>query len=190
MTVNDIDTSPLSETAPAAPTPLTLDRLAGLTAEIAEEVRQGLHEIHFDAEERWSVRLRADDYTDVWLISWTPDQSTRLHDHAGSLGALTVVTGELVEHHWDGGLRERILAEGEGGRFPLGHVHDVVNTSTAPAVSVHAYSPPLTAMHYYEVTDGGTLRRTGSILTTDPEPDVPTLEAAPTAPAESEEGGR
>ncbi|MBQ1082869.1 MULTISPECIES: cysteine dioxygenase family protein [unclassified Nocardiopsis] len=165
----------------AAPTPLTLDRLSELTAKVAEEVRQGIHEIRFDAEDRWSVRLHADDYTDVWLISWTPDQSTRLHDHAGSLGALTVVTGELVEHYWDGELRERILAERGGGRFPLGHVHDVINTSDRPAVSVHAYSPPLTAMHYYEVTEDDSLRRTGSILTTDPEPDVPTLESVPAA---------
>ncbi len=162
-----------------APTPLTLDRLAALTAEVAEEVRQGLHEIRFDAENRWSVRLHADDHTDVWLISWTPDQSTRLHDHAGSLGALTVVAGELVERFWTGELRERTHADGGGGRFPLGHVHDVVNASDAPAVSVHAYSPPLTAMHYYEVGGDGALRRTGSILTTDPEPDVPTLGDVP-----------
>ena len=175
MTVNDI-------AAPAvAPTPLTLGRLSELTAKVAEEVRQGLHEIHFDAENRWSVRLHSDDYTDVWLISWTPDQSTQLHDHAGSLGALTVVTGDLVEHYWDAGLRERTLAEHGGGRFPLGHVHDVTNTSDRPAVSVHAYSPPLTAMHYYEVAGENALRRTGSILTTDPEPDVPTLEDVPAA---------
>jgi hypothetical protein len=51
------------------------------------------------------------------------------------------------------------------------------------AVSVHAYSPPLTAMHYYEVSGDNALRRTGSILTSDPEPDVPTLDAVPTAGA-------
>lgn len=187
MTVDDTAVpagapTPAAFAAPAsAPTPLTLDRLSELTEQVAEEVRQGLHEIHFDAENRWSVRLHADDYTDVWLISWTPDQSTRLHDHAGSLGALTVVAGELVEHYWEGDLRERTLAERQGGRFPLGHVHDIVNTSDRPAVSVHAYSPPLTAMHYYEVTGDSALRRTGSILTTDPEPDIPTLESVPAA---------
>jgi quercetin dioxygenase-like cupin family protein len=165
--------------APAAPTPLTLDDLSALTRRVAEEVRQGLHEIRFDAENRWSVRLRADDHTDVWLISWTPDQSTRLHDHAGSLGALTVVAGELVERYWDGGLRERVLADGGAGRFPLGHVHDVVNATDRPAVTVHAYSPPLTAMSYYDVGGDGALRRTGGVLTTEPEPGVPTLESVP-----------
>ncbi|NKY99389.1 cysteine dioxygenase [Nocardiopsis alborubida] len=163
----------------AAPTPLTLDRLSELTAEVAREVREGLHEVRFDAENRWSVRLRADDHTDVWLISWTPDQSTRLHDHAGSLGALTVVAGDLVERYWDAGLRERALPDGGGGRFPLGHVHDVVNASDSPAVSVHAYSPPLTAMHYYGVGGDGALRRTRSVLTTAPEPGAPVLEGIP-----------
>ncbi|QUX27377.1 cysteine dioxygenase family protein [Nocardiopsis akebiae] len=168
----------MTDTA-AAPTPLTPDRLSELTAEVAREVREGLHEVRFDAGNRWSVRLRADDHTDVWLISWTPDQSTRLHDHAESLGALTVVAGDLVERYWDAGLRERALPDGGGGRFPLGHVHDVANASESPAVSVHAYSPPLAAMHYYEVGGDGAPRRTRSVLTTEPEPDAPVLEELP-----------
>ena len=39
-------------------------------------------------------------------------------------------------------------------------MHDVVNTKPAHAVSVHAYSPPLTAMSYYAVDPTGDLRRT------------------------------
>ncbi|MBB6171908.1 putative RmlC-like cupin family protein [Nocardiopsis mwathae] len=163
----------------AAPTPLTLDRLVELTAATAAEVRAGLHEIRFDAENRWSVRLSGDAYADVWLITWTRDQSTALHDHAGSLGALTVVSGTLTEHYWSSGLRDRSIAGGCGAVFPLGHVHDVVNRSAEPAVSVHAYSPPLTAMSYYRL-DGDRLRRTHSILTHDPEPAVVTLDEVPT----------
>ena len=34
-------------------------------------------------------------------------------------------------------------------------MHDVVNAFAAPAVSVHAYSPPLTAMRRYELTAAG-----------------------------------
>jgi hypothetical protein len=37
-------------------------------------------------------------------------------------------------------------------------------------VSVHAYSPPLTAMSYYAVDDAGSLRRTRTVLTDEPEP--------------------
>jgi len=40
----------------------------------------------------------------------------------------------------------------------------VGNTEPTPAVSVHAYSPPLTAMSYYAVEPGGRLRRTRSVL--------------------------
>ena len=40
-------------------------------------------------------------------------------------------------------------------------VHHVVNHSAAPAVSVHAYSPPLPQMRHYELTPAG-LRCTGT----------------------------
>jgi hypothetical protein len=91
---------------------------------------------------------------DVWLIGWATGQGTELHDHGGSLGALTVVSGLLSEQRWAphrGEIRSRPLRAGRSQGFRLGHVHDVVNPSTAPAVSVHAYSPPLTTMSYYEV---------------------------------------
>jgi hypothetical protein len=48
--------------------------------------------------------------------------------------------------------------------FPVGYVHDVGNPAAMPAVSVHAYSPPLTAMSYYAVEPGPSLRRTRSVL--------------------------
>jgi hypothetical protein len=38
-----------------------------------------------------------------------------------------------------------------------------------PTLSVHAYSPPLTAMSYYEVTERKTLRRKRTELTDAPE---------------------
>ncbi len=41
-----------------------------------------------------------------------------------------------------------------------------------PTLSVHAYSPPLTAMSYYEITGQGTLRRTRTVLTDEPEGDI------------------
>ncbi|QVQ50045.1 cysteine dioxygenase family protein [Spiractinospora alimapuensis] len=163
-----------------APTPWTLERLLRHTATVAAEVRAGIHQIRFDAEHRWSTRLHSDEHMDVWLISWTPDQSTRLHDHAGSLGALTVASGTLTEVYWSGGHGERTLPTGTGAGFPLGHVHDVVNRQADPAVSVHAYSPPLTAMSYYETGRDNTLRRTHSVLTDDPEPQVTTLDHVPT----------
>lgn len=130
--------------------------------------------------ERWYTRLHGTDELDVWLISWVPNRSTELHDHGGSLGALTVVSGTLRETRWDGEtLRERRLIAGDQAAFPLGWVHDVVwaresvrgGGAAGPTLSVHAYSPPLTAMSYYEVTAQNTLRRNRTELTDKPESD-------------------
>ncbi len=165
---------------PASPTPpnglLGVSELRALTRRIAAEVLDGRHEVHIDPDRRWFRQILGDGFVDVWLISWAREQAAELHDHAGSLGALTVVRGELAEQHWSGsrrprwgrrapGLRTRRLAAGRTVGFAAGHVHDVVNEQAEPAVSVHAYSPPLTAMSYYEVRPGGRLLRTRSELT-------------------------
>lgn len=187
----------LAEPRPArldGPSPVSLRQLAKLTRSVAADVRAGSHHVEFNAEERWSVRLLGDDYKDVWLISWTEDQSTELHDHAGSLGALTVVSGALTERFWAPdvggrpGLRERDLGTGRSVGFPVGHVHDVINTQTEPAISVHAYSPPLTVMNYYDIDAAHALRRVRSVLTDDPEPDAPTVDAAAIGLRTSEPG--
>ncbi|MEP9393411.1 MULTISPECIES: cupin domain-containing protein [Gordonia] len=147
----------------------------------------------WDPVERWSTRLESDDDLDLWLISWTPDRSTDLHDHAGSLGALTVLSGDLREYRWTGhDLALRILTAGDQAAFPLGWVHDVqhhdstpprrdlldadsrgddtaIDVHPGPTLSVHAYAPPLTAMSFYEVTESGSLRRTRTELTNEPE---------------------
>ena len=173
--------------ASALPTRLRPADLLRITDQGAEDVLAGKYD-HllpsggaWPTDNRWAVRLSSDDDVDVWLISWVPDQSTELHDHAGSLGALTVLSGALSEFRWTGTeLRQRVLDAGDQASFPIGRVHDVMRapslyaapTPTDPTLSVHAYSPPLTAMSYYEVTDHNTIRRTRSELTDQPEGDL------------------
>jgi predicted metal-dependent enzyme (double-stranded beta helix superfamily) len=65
-----------------------------------------------------------------------------------------VALGGLEEH---GIASARALGSGEAIHFGPGYVHDVRNTSTAPAVSVHVYSPPLAAMRRYDLTQDGRL---------------------------------
>ncbi|MEU4323438.1 cysteine dioxygenase family protein [Nocardia fluminea] len=173
--------------ASALPTRLRPADLLRLTDEGAEDVLSGRYDHLLPADgiwpvdERWATRLSHDDEVDVWLISWTPGKFTDLHDHAGSLGALTVLSGALSEYRWNGTeLRRRTLAAGDQASFPIGWVHDVVRAPAAaesvgpldPTLSVHAYSPPLSAMSYYEVTGHGTLRRTKTVLTDQPEGDL------------------
>ncbi len=165
-----------------APTRLRPPDLLHATDRYADDVMSGrYHDVlptgGVPANDRWFTRLHGDEELDVWLISWVPDRSTELHDHGGSLGALTVVSGALRETRWDGErLRRRRLTAGDQAAFPLGWVHDVVwaperdpSVPIAPTLSVHAYSPPLTAMSYYEVTHRNTLRRKRTELTEEPE---------------------
>ena len=167
--------SPVVAAVPG-PTRLRLPDLLHITDLAADDVLDGRYD-HLlppggpPEHGRWFTRLRSDDELDVWLISWTPGETTELHDHGGSLGALTVLTGALQEFRWTGdGLRHRRLDAGDQAAFPLGWVHDVTWASAetpapAPTLSVHAYSPPLTAMSYYQVTNRNTLRRVRSELT-------------------------
>ena len=167
------------------PTRLRLPDLLHATDRAAADYLDGVYD-HLlppggvPVDDRWYTRLHGDDDLDVWLISWAPGHPTELHDHAGSLGALTVLSGALNEFRWDGEeLRRRRLDAGDQAAFPLGWVHDVVWAPTAVSVSsprqstlsVHAYSPPLTAMSYYEVTDRGRLKRVRTELTDKPEGD-------------------
>ena len=175
-------TFPAVVPAVSAPTRLRLPDLLLATDRGADDVLSGrcghlLPDSGPPRHERWYTRLYGDDELDLWLISWVPDRATEMHDHGGSLGALTVVSGALRETRWDGRrLRDRRLAAGDQAGFPLGWVHDVVKEPDSAAsaadtstLSVHAYSPPLTAMSYYDVTERNTLRRTRTELTATPE---------------------
>ena len=177
VSANPIALRPSAIPTVSGPTRLRLPDLLRITDQGAAEVLLGRYD-HLlppggiPTQERWFTRLHSDDEVDVWLISWAPNQATELHDHGGSLGALTLLSGALNEFRWDGNrLRRRRLDAGDHVGFPLGWVHDVTcaPAEQAPALSVHAYSPPLTAMSYYEVTQHNTVRRMCTRLTATPE---------------------
>jgi predicted metal-dependent enzyme (double-stranded beta helix superfamily) len=121
--------------------------------------------------QRWWLRLLADDQVDVWLLSWLPGQSTDLHDHAGSAAAFAVVSGVLGEVRVDaatGRRRNHLRQRGSITWLAPGMIHDVHGAGTGPAVSIHAYSPPLREMTYY--ADGPTgMRAVRTVRTDEPE---------------------
>ena len=136
--------------------------LAELTRFYADEVESGQYPwIEFDADERWHQRLYRDRRVDIWVISWLPEQGTRLHDHGGSSGAFTVLSGTLTESvpsgYQDARMRVRDTdrVAGSSARFGRHYIHDVRNLAPRPAVSVHAYSPPLAGMRRYELSQRG-----------------------------------
>ena len=113
-----------------------------------------IDKVRLRAEGRWYERqYHGPDY-DIWVISWLPGQSTGFHDHGASSGAFVVATGILEEHR--PGERTRVIHPGKPRAFGPGYAHDVLNVSLAPAISIHAYSPPLSEMNEYEL-DGSRL---------------------------------
>ena len=151
-------------------------QLVDYTRFVAAEVRAGRYPyVEYDATERWHQRLYRDRRVDVWLISWLPSQGTQLHDHGGSSGAFTVLDGDLTEAIYQSGSRHLLdltRTAGDSVGFGSHYVHDVRNLSDRPAVSVHAYSAPLTTMNFYDVEPDGALSRLLTLNTDDPEPAV------------------
>ena len=147
-----------------SPRSLPSHALAGLLDAITD--RPGLWQpcVRHEPACRWFGSLYRDDVVDLWLLTWQQDNSTDLHDHGGSRGAFRVLEGSLAEDRPRGLSGEQYLhrtrrTAGSTVAFGPGLVHDVHNVDAAPAVSLHVYSPPLTAMTYYDIAGGSLAAR-------------------------------
>ena len=144
-------------------TPLSRDRLRQVVQDLAADGKRWPRLVRYDAQRRWYRRLAWDDDHEVWLLSWLPGQHTGFHDHGGSAGAFAVACGALRERTAPGGRPGAAgvtVAQGQVRSFGPWHVHDVTNASALPAVSVHAYSPPLMSMRRFEFGPAGAMRIT------------------------------
>lgn len=128
---------------PAPEHPATVAGFVGLARAIAADRAQWAPLVRYDTTTRWYHRLRTGPGYEVWLLSWVPGQGSGLHDHGLSSGVLTVLDGELTERTERG---KRTLDAGAQRVFAPGYVHEVVNDSLEPAVSLHVYYPGLTDM--------------------------------------------
>jgi predicted metal-dependent enzyme (double-stranded beta helix superfamily) len=138
---------------------LTPRQLAAEVRRVTAAPAEWVARVRLDPEGRWYEQIRVDDALELWLISWLPGQSTGFHDHGGANGAFGVVWGELDERvAVRGAVASAVnpVPAGEVRSFGPRHVHDVRNSATGSvAVSVHAYSPPLSAMTRYDLTTSG-----------------------------------
>ena len=115
----------------------------------------------FSLDERHAVRVAATPTWEAWILGWLPGQTTGLHDHGGSAGAFVVIEGALQEatlapprRHQPAALLHRTLDTGRHRSFGPHHVHQVVNLTDCPAVSLHVYAPRLQVMTRYTVVAG------------------------------------
>ncbi|WP_327367779.1 cysteine dioxygenase [Streptomyces sp. NBC_01217] len=128
---------------PAREHPSTVAEFVGLARNIAADRAQWAPLVRYDTTTRWYHRVHTGPGYEVWLLSWVPGQGSGRHDHGPSSGVLTVLEGRLTERTERGA---RALHAGAERVFAPGYVHEVVNDSLEPAVSLHIYYPGLTEM--------------------------------------------
>jgi predicted metal-dependent enzyme (double-stranded beta helix superfamily) len=135
--------------------------LRQLVIDLAASPQTWLHLVRYDPARRWYRRLPWAGDQEVWLLSWLPGQHTGFHDHGRSAGAFTVVEGCLRERAAPRGRPDpagAALPRGSARSFGPWYIHDVMNDTARPAVSIHAYSPQLTTMHRFDVSAGRLVR--------------------------------
>ena len=119
------------------------------------------HLVEHDRAARTYSELLRDDNVAAWLICWMDDHDTGFHDHDVSAGAVAVVEGSVREDRLVLGAppTSRVLGAGSAFSFEASDIHRVQHAGAEPAVTIHAYSPPLWRMGAYEVLPTGELRR-------------------------------
>jgi mannose-6-phosphate isomerase-like protein (cupin superfamily) len=97
----------------------------------------------------------------AWVIRWSEDADTGYHDHDDSAAAIAVLAGHVREDRLSltGLPRTRLIGAGETFTVEPSAIHRVLHAGTVPALTVHAYSPPLRRTGAYTVDAAGVLTR-------------------------------
>ncbi|MFL5823348.1 MAG: cysteine dioxygenase [Solirubrobacteraceae bacterium] len=99
----------------------------------------------------------------AWLICWSEDQDTGFHDHDDSAAAILVLEGRVQEERLRLGAPPEARVAGPGTTLvvPPTAIHRVLHAGSDPAVTIHAYSPPLKRTGAYWIGPEGQLERVG-----------------------------
>jgi quercetin dioxygenase-like cupin family protein len=135
-----------------------LRRFAGGLAAAPEHWR---HLVRHADDMRVYEQIWDDVDVNAWLICWSEDQDTGFHDHDESAAAITVVSGKVREDRLTlaGPPRSREVGAGETFTVPPVAIHRVLHAGSGPAVTIHAYSPPLRRTGAYRIGSDGELER-------------------------------
>ena len=146
---------------PATDRDLTEAELLQVVHDLAASPHSWQHLVSHDPRQRHYEQLVRDEHLSVWLICFSDKQDTGFHDHDLSAGAVAVVAGRIREERLSlgGPPRTRITTAGEHFTFSAADIHRVSHHPGEPAVTLHAYSPPLWRMGAYEILPDGGLRR-------------------------------
>ena len=140
---------------------LNLSQLQALVLDIAARPEIWTPLAVEDPHRRRYRLLFEDDRIDVWVLSWMPGQATGFHDHDHSSVALMCVQGCILEKQMrlPSGVSNVKMLPGTIRTGGPGYIHAVNHFEGAPAVSIHAYSPPLKYVGQFAVSEEGILER-------------------------------
>jgi predicted metal-dependent enzyme (double-stranded beta helix superfamily) len=140
---------------------LTRSELQAVAREL--RARRDLWEplVRHTPEERHYELLRHDEIVTAYVISWMDGHDTGWHDHDVSAGAVAVVRGKIREQRLrlTAPAASRVFVAGDVLDFSASDIHRVSHEPGVPAVTIHAYSPPLRRMGAYLLDDDGSFRR-------------------------------
>jgi predicted metal-dependent enzyme (double-stranded beta helix superfamily) len=143
---------------------LTQAELRAVAGQVAARPVLWRHHVAHDPAQRTYEPLLRDEHLDVWLLCWSEDHDTGFHDHDLSAGAVAVVAGAVREErltlsHPPRPPAARVVRAGGSFEFGASDIHRVLHAGDEPAVTIHAYSPPLERMGSYVIEPDGTLLR-------------------------------
>jgi predicted metal-dependent enzyme (double-stranded beta helix superfamily) len=140
---------------------MSLSELQDLVDRLAADDSIWRHRVRHDPDRRNYEQILLDENVGVWLICWMDDHDTGFHDHDVSSGAVAVVEGEVREERLavGGEPSEHVYKPGESFSFRASDIHRMSHAGGGPAISIHAYSPPLNRMGSYSIDRAGVLHR-------------------------------
>ena len=128
-----------------------------LCQKVALETERYLDRVQFSADRYMRHPILLWEDWEVMLIAWSSGQLTPIHDHRGIMGGMVVLSGTLAEERFTTPNNRPELCDNrarpEGDLSDIGPtvLHRLTSTS-ARAVSLHVYRPPLRTMGIWDAT--------------------------------------
>jgi mannose-6-phosphate isomerase-like protein (cupin superfamily) len=140
---------------------LTGAALERFVAHLAASPELWQHAVRHASDVRVYEQIWDDEDVNAWVICWIEDQDTGFHDHDDSSAAIAVIEGQVREDRLRLGdpPRSRTFGRGQVFTVPAVAIHRVLHAGDVPAVTLHAYSPPLARTGAYRIGADGELER-------------------------------
>ena len=140
---------------------LTLHELEEFAQRLADAPELWRHHVRHADAARVYERIWDDENVNAWVICWSEDQDTGFHDHDESGAGIAVISGHVREDRLTlgGPPSSRELVPGSVFTVAPVAIHRVLHAGRGPAVTIHAYSPPLRRTGTYSVSATGELER-------------------------------